>query len=74
MKIVKVMIKDSEGKIERIVSAGSPEELCQMEDWDEGDVDVALDVLSECAPGAFASDRDGKLYGYEFEIVESEEE
>ena len=71
MKKVKVLIKDCKGNVERVMDAGTPEELCQSDEWDEGDVSVALDVLSECAPASFASD-DGKLYDYDFEIVEDE--
>ncbi len=69
MKSVKVLIKDSEGKIEREAFINDLEEMYPLESWDEADVDEALDILTENMPWFFASEKDGKLYGYEFEIV-----
>ena len=42
-----------------------------LESWDEANVDEALDMLTENMPGFFASEKDGKLYGYDFEIIEN---
>ena len=72
MKLVKVMIKDSEGKIESVKTIEDMDEIVYMESWDEDEVDAGLDVLTGDMPWFFASEKDGKLHGYDFEIEEVE--
>ncbi len=72
MKKVKLMILDSNNNIESVkyISQKSLSEMVYYEEWNEEEIDVALDVLSECAPAFFASEKDGKLHGYNFELIE----
>ncbi len=72
MKSVKLMIKDSNGNIETIkyIDKDSLDEMVFYDEWNEEEIDIALDVLSECAPAFFASEKDGKLHGYDFELIE----
>jgi len=70
---VKVMILNKDGEVEREYIHEDFEKensLFDVEEDMEGAVEQALDVLAECAPAAFASEKDGKIYGYRFEIVD----
>ncbi len=66
-----VLNKDGEREREFIISDfEKSNSLFDVEDDIEGAVDQALDVLTESAPAAFASEKDGKFYGYGFEIID----
>lgn len=73
MKTVKVMIKDSKERIERISCLSGLDELYPLESWNEDDVYEALDVLTENMPAFFASEKDGKIHGFDFEIIDDED-
>ncbi len=67
------MILNREGETEREFTISDFEKsnsLSDVEEDVEGAVEQALDVLAECAPARFASEEDGKFYGYDFEIID----
>ncbi len=72
MKIkLKVLNKNKEVEREIIIDELEKTTWIDSDDEDlEAAVDNGLDVLSENNPALFASDEDGKLHGYDFEILD----
>lgn len=65
--IVKVLNKD--GSVYRETRHTAEELGIEGNDWDEGDADVAIDLLRESMPAAFALE-DGSIGNYDFEIID----
>lgn len=66
--IIKILRPD--GTVERTIHTTAKDLLIEGEDWTEEDVDMALDLLREKIPVAFALEN-GEIGNYDFEIVDS---
>lgn len=68
MRKILVMVADLDGN--PVEKEFRPEDLdIEGDDWDEADVESALDMLAECMPSAFIHEDGVPII--EFEIVES---
>ena len=69
MRTIVVKVLDKDGSVKREDKYSAEDLGIIGDDWNDRDVDSALDLLQESMPGYFALP-DGRMGKYYFEIVE----
>ncbi len=71
--IIKVKVFNKNKEVERESVIEEFEKISSLYDVEESledAVDAGLDILCEKNPAFFASEVDGKIYGYDFEVID----